>query len=117
LPDCLPAHPPARLPAPKNHAAVLPANCTAANISTHACRPLADDVLDACTAIPACCLPAIQQTTQPTLPTADDVLDASNLKKLFASDRVDQIMAMADKNKVCVYGGCLQGVCRVDWVI
>ncbi|KAI7840776.1 hypothetical protein COHA_005514 [Chlorella ohadii] len=28
-----------------------------------------------------------------------DVLDASALRKMFASDRVDQLMAMADKNK------------------
>jgi len=31
---------------------------------------------------------------------AGDVLDASALRKMFASDRVDQLMAMADKNKV-----------------
>lgn len=40
-----------------------------------------------------CCLPA-------SFSFAGDVLDSSALRKMFASDRVDQIMAMADKNKV-----------------
>jgi hypothetical protein len=69
--------------------------CTAANNSTHAAR------LQTTRRLPACML-ACYLTNNNHTRSADDVLDANNLKKLFASDRVEQIMSMADKNKASV---------------